>query len=230
MDAIADKNDFIVVYPNGTGLFNNYILSWNAGDCCNYVEPLGVDDVSFIRSLIDALQKLHNIDSDRIYVTGMSNGGMMVHCLGCNLSDNIAAIAPVSSSMWETEKCAPTDFLPVIIFHNIDDAVIPYYGGRSVDWIADFFDLKHTPVLDAVDFWVKHNHCSLSPQKIREGNVYSELYSDCEENADVLFYSISDGGHSWPGGKKGWFLGDKPVQDFSASEIIWSFFKTHPKI
>jgi len=99
MNEVSEENVFIALYPNGTGLFNDYILSWNAGECCNYVEPLGVDDVGFIRALVNKIQTEYNIDSQRIYAAGISNGGMMAYKLGCDMADVFAAIAPVSARM-----------------------------------------------------------------------------------------------------------------------------------
>jgi len=99
MDELADEEGFIVVYPDGTGRLNNYLLTWNAGYCCGYSLENNIDDVGFIRKLIEKLQIEYNINSSRIYVTGMSNGGMIAYRLGSELSDIIAAIAPVCGSI-----------------------------------------------------------------------------------------------------------------------------------
>lgn len=227
-NGIADKNGFIVVYPNGTGVFREYLLSWNAGGCCNYVKPLGVDDVNFIRRLIDKLKEERNIDSNKIYVAGISNGGMMVYRLGCELSDKLAAIAAVSSSML-TERCEPSDFLSVITFHNLDDRVVPFEGGESGSWIVKLFKLNFNPEKEAVSFWVGHNFCQGASTKEQEGVVLKETYTECKNNTEVVSYVIEEGGHSWPGGDKTWLLGGKPANYIVASEIIWDFFEKHPK-
>jgi len=228
MNQVADKKNFIVVYPDGTGLFN-YMLSWNAGECCNYVEPFGIDDVDFLRRVIEQMKEDYNIDTQRIYVAGLSNGGMMAYYLACELADEIAAIASVSSSMW-IDDCAPSDYLSVIAFHGAKDTVIPFGGGRSYSWFVNLFDLNFFSVEEAVSFWVGHNGCA--DKIIERGDLKTEkiIYGSCESNSEVVLYKLGEAGHIWPGGKKSWFLADEPVDYINASEIIWNFFENHPKI
>jgi len=225
MDDIADRENFIVVYPNGTGLFSEYVLSWNAGECCNFVEPFGVDDVAFVRFLVIALNETYNINSEKIYAAGISNGGMMVYRMGCEDADLFAGMAVISSTMC-FDGCAPSGPVPLIVFHGLADTVIPYSGGMGTDFLTSFFELSHKPVSDSVSFWAKNNNCEPVPRKEKEGIVYKEVYSNCEKNADVEFYTIENGGHVWPGGAESWLLGSEPV-DFPASETIWRFFANH---
>src|SRR5688572_24879246 len=100
----ARREGFIVVYPEGYGRLKTALLTWNAGHCCGHAMENKVDDVGFIRSLIDEVSGRYPIDARRIYVTGMSNGGMMTHRLGIELSDRIAAIAPVAATVFGDEK------------------------------------------------------------------------------------------------------------------------------
>ncbi len=93
----ADKEGFVVVYPNGSGRLKNRLLTWNSGNCCGYALDSSADNVGFIRVLIDELEKTRAIDPKRVYATGMSNGGMMTYRLACELSDKIAAAAPVAA-------------------------------------------------------------------------------------------------------------------------------------
>lgn len=228
MNEVADKNGFIAVYPNGTGVFSEFFLSWNAGDCCNYLNPAEVNDVGFINFLIDKLEHEYNIDKKRIYVAGFSNGGMMAYKLACEITDRIAAFAPVSASMFLSE-CSPKKPISVIVFHNATDEVIPYFGGESSDPFIKFFHLKHKSVLESVDFWAEHNNCLNQSEKVTDSVVYQGLFTDCDNGSEVLFYVGGEGGHSWPGGEKGWLFGSKPVEALRASEIIWDFFESHPK-
>ena len=93
--AKAEEEDFIVVYPEGTGRFRKRHLTWNAGHCCGIAMKRRVDDVGFIGALLVKLLADYPVDPKRVYATGMSNGGMMTHRLGIELSDRLAAIAPV---------------------------------------------------------------------------------------------------------------------------------------
>jgi polyhydroxybutyrate depolymerase len=228
MNEVADQEGFVAVYPNGTGLFN-YVLSWNAGECCNYVAPFGVNDVEFIDRLTDELKKDYAVDPDRIYVAGMSNGGMMAYRLGCSLTDQLAAIGVVAASL-SLEDCRPSGPLPVIVFHGKKDNVISLDGDKSTSWLVKFFGLNLNSASDSLSFWVKNNACSGGSQRIKKGKIEKRLYLGCRKNADILLYIIDDAGHMWPGGKKSWFLSDRPSMEINASEAIWDFFAGHPKI
>ena len=125
----ADKEVFIAVYPNGTGRFER-MLTWNGGNCCGYAMQNNVDDVAFTRSLLDDLATVANVDSKRVFATGISNGGIMCYRLASELSDRIAAIAPVAGTMG-TETCNPKRPVSVMHFHGTDDTFLPFKGGKG---------------------------------------------------------------------------------------------------
>jgi polyhydroxybutyrate depolymerase len=227
MNPIADREGFIVAYPNGTSAGLN-LLTWNAANCCSYAYEHQVDDVGFIAALIDEMSRQYAIDARRIYVTGMSNGAMMTYRLGCQLADRIAAIAPVSGSLNDT-ACAPPVPLPVIIFHGTDDQHVLYNGGYGPHQLSRHYD---NPVSYAVSFWVSHDGCNPTPQTVTSpsGNIVTNTYSSGRGNSEVVLYTIRGGGHAWPGGMRGSYPGaDEPTQEISASELMWEFFKRHPK-
>ena len=118
--AKAAKEGFIVVYPNGSGRLQDKLLTWNAGHCCAYAMKEGVDDVKFIDALIDTMVRDYPVDAHRIYVTGMSNGGMMTHRLGRELSGRIAAIAPVVATVFGDEA-RPVGAVPALIINGMLD-------------------------------------------------------------------------------------------------------------
>jgi len=111
----ADAENFIVVYPEGLvgGALN--ISSWNAGWCCGWTSNNNIDDVGFINALLDTLIAHYSVDTNRIYATGISNGGFMAYRLACELSDRIVAIAPVAASMSMT-TCARKDLFLLSVF------------------------------------------------------------------------------------------------------------------
>ena len=115
----ADQEGFIAVYPNGTGRLEP-MLTWNGGNCCGYAQWNNVDDVGFTRALLDDLAKVVNVDAKRVFATGISNGGIMCYRLASELSDRIAAIAPVSGTMG-TLTCNPKRPVSVIHFHGTED-------------------------------------------------------------------------------------------------------------
>lgn len=222
----ADKEGFIAVYPEGTGKLERYALTWNAGNCCGYALDNNVDDVGFIRALIEKLEKDLRIDSNRIFATGISNGGMMSYRLACELSDKIAAIGPVAGAL--NMECKPAHPVSVIIFHGTADQHILYEGGPPKK-IFDDHPRVDNSVAYAVSFWVKQNGCSNNSKKQDKGNISIETYTDDKNGTEVALYTIKDGGHVWPGGEKGGPWGDEPTQEISATDIIWDFFAKHPK-
>lgn len=123
MNTKADSEGFFVLYPNGTMLPVGY-TGWNAGEWTHS----GVDDVGFISALLDTLKSSYKVDTLRIYATGFSIGAMMCHRLACELSERIAAVAPVEGGLTldDWNSCKPKRLIPVMHFHHRYDASVPY--------------------------------------------------------------------------------------------------------
>jgi len=99
MNAKSDEAGSIVVYPFGTGMLADTLLTFNRGGCCGYAMQRKIDDVGFTRALLDDLATVATVDSKRVFATGLSNGGIMSHYVASELSDRIAAIAPVGGPL-----------------------------------------------------------------------------------------------------------------------------------
>ncbi len=226
MSAKADKEGFVVAYPNGSGRLEDKILTWNSGNCCGYALDQKIDDVKFISMLIDQMVATYKIDPKRVYVTGISNGGMMSYKLACELANKIAAIAPVAGAL--NIECKPSQTVSVIAFHGTSDQHVLYAGGKPKVQ-ADNHERVDQSVEYAISFWVKQDGCGTTPQKTEKGNVVSEIYSGCKSNTAVELYTIKGGGHAWPGGVGGTFFADAPTKEISATEVMWEFFAKHPK-
>ena len=229
---LSDEKGFIVVYPDGVGRFKNRLLTWNAGYCCGYALDNNIDDVGFIRALIENLQENFNIDLKRIYITGHSNGGMMTYRLGAELSDIIAAIAPVAGTIGgkETENSSlyiiPEPIYPVsvIALHGLLDEHVPYNGGHGNNSSGSRIDLS---VNESISFWVEHNECITTPnRKISDsGNIIIDYYLNGKNESEVVLVTIMNGGHWWPGSDKD----STEDQEINGTEINWEFFESHPK-
>jgi polyhydroxybutyrate depolymerase len=216
LTALSDEKGFLLCSPNGMN------RTWNAGQCCGKAQEKDVDDVGFIRALIEEIEGEYNIDPKRIYVTGMSNGAMMSYRLACELGDRIAAIAPVAGTM--VYDCAPTEPVSIIHFHSYEDSSVPFDGGIG-DGISDHYN----PPLDSVLYsWVIYNSCiELTSQSLDEYDVLR--WQGCNAASDVVLYLTRDGGHSWPGGVAPRGEADPPSEAIDANALMWEFFEGHPK-
>jgi polyhydroxybutyrate depolymerase len=226
MNSYADEKNVIVAYPNGTGPFNNFLLTWNSGNCCGSAMEKKLDDVGFIRAVVNDIKRQYNIDDKRIFAAGFSNGGMMSYRLGCELSDIFSGIGSVAGALNIT--CNPSQPVSVIIIHGTADMHVLYDGGQG----PKQYDMRHPrvdkPVSHAVDFWTRHNNCPPSPQHSESGNIRKEVYGTCSAGTGVTVFTVKDGTHAWPGGK-GHRSGDKPSMEISASKEILDFMLSHPK-
>ncbi len=215
---IADTANFLVVHPLGTLLNNTThfnVGGWTLGST--------TDDVGFTAALIDSLSAQYTIDADRIYSTGMSNGGFMSFVLACQLSDRIAAIASVTGSMTpETyNSCDPVHPVPVLQMHGTSDGVVPYAGAL---W---------TKSINAViDYWVDANSCDPIPTTTLLPDINTQdastvehiVYPGGENGATMEHYKVTGGGHTWPGTI---FTSGGTNQDINASLEIWRFFSRY---
>jgi len=230
---VADAEGFTVAYPNG--LDNQ----WNDGRSDG---PAGdQDDVGFIAAVIDDIAAKYGVDPKRVYVTGPSNGGMMSLRLGCELSGKIAAIAPVIASMPAdmVGQCSPAEPLSVLFINGTDDSLMPY-GGGEVGPGEDRGEV--IPVEESAALWAEYNGCPTEPELVSFPDLdpldatllEAEVYSQCANGTEVVLYRILGGGHTWPGGAEIAldFLQNQlgnVSKEMMASQVIWEFFKLHPK-
>lgn len=235
MDRYADEYGFVAVYPNGSGRLEDAVLTWNSGHCCGYALQNDVDDVGFLSLLIDSMLSHYAVDPTRVYVAGMSNGAMMTYRSGAELSEKIAAIAPVAGTIGGQPRykypqvLPPTPATPVSVmaFNGMQDLHVLYEGGEGPEAVnGGRFDVS---AAQSIQFWVEANGCDSTPltETMAGGNIIIDTYSGCAAGTQVVLVTIVDGGHAWPGGQgEG---GDQPTQDIVASEMMLQFFLEHPK-
>jgi polyhydroxybutyrate depolymerase len=218
---LADRYGFLVVYPAGTG----FPLHWRIGGNESGATPALID-VEFISKLIDVLAEQYTIDPARVYANGLSNGGGMADMLACTLSDRIAAIGGVSGAyLFPRDQCNPRRSVPVIAFHGTADPIVPYSGGESASFHEPF-----PPVTEWAAEWAGRNGCASAPADLpAAGEVTGIRYDGCRNGAEVILYTIHDGGHAWPGGVPlpQWLVG-RTTQDIDATNVMWEFFCRHP--
>ena len=232
---LADREGFVVVYPNGFGLFG-FLQHWNAGHCCGKAAADGIDDVGFLVEVIEDVKERLPIDPKRVYMVGFSNGGMLAHRFAAENSEILSALAVVAATIGSRSSSDapllqipdPKAPLPLIAFHGIDDDAIPAQGGTSPKRGGG---QSFISVEDSTGFWVRNNGCNLDPQLSEGYPNYVRIltWPGCRDNADVELYLLENWGHVWPGRYYTADLDKKnPLKDFDATAIIWDFFKSHP--
>ena len=217
---IADEEGFILVHPEGTTDMNGFQF-WNSGQLSE------VDDVGFLSALIDQIALDFNINPNRIYSMGMSNGGFMSYRLACELSDKIAAIASVTGSMSTNQitSCNPDRPVPVMQIHGTADPTVLYEGNSL---------LGIESIDNVISFWVNFNNCNTTAEyyDIPDVNLIDlctaehYIYQNGNNDSSVELYKIINGGHTWPGALIP-LTSNNTNQDFNASQKIWDFFNQY---
>jgi len=225
----ARREGFAVAFPNGVGR-NANMGTWNAGGCCGWAMTSGSDDVAFISAMIDDIARDHRIDPSRVYVTGLSNGGMLTYRIGAALGPRIAAIAVVSGAMFGGET-PPATPLPVLIMHGEQDDVVPFQGGPSpMGLVGRSQSQPFQGVPYAVDFWRRADRCADRPSIEVKGDVAVETYGRCAKGAEVVLYRLKSAGHGWPGPARDvGGLERARYEAVDATEVIWRFFSRNPR-
>ena len=219
---IADTANFILVHPDGTNDITGTAF-WNA-----FGSPTEtVDDIGFLSALIDTLAEEYNIDMNRVYSTGMSNGGFMSYTLACQLSERIAAIASVTGTMVtpNLNACNAQHPMPVMQIHGTADPTVPYNGNAQ----------GFVSVEDLVDYWVDFNGCNPTAVETAVPDIDMTdmctadqfVYSDGTNGSSVELFRVNGGAHTWPGTNPFFTTLGVTNQDFSASVEIWRFFNQY---
>jgi len=215
-DEIADREGFAVAYPDGID------RHWS-----DFRKLSSIDDVGFIRALIDKLIRENHIDPKRVYATGMSNGGFFSSYLACRLTDKIAAIAAVAATMGEgePEQCSPSRPISVLYMHGSKDPIVPIEGGAVLKTRG-----KCVSQDTAVRFWRDFDKTGPRSGVPSPADVHLAVYSGGKAGTEVVQYVVDGAGHVWPGGSQYLpaFIIGHATKAINASEIVWEFFQKHP--
>jgi polyhydroxybutyrate depolymerase len=231
LDRVADRERFLVVYPNGTGPLPNRPLTWNAGDdCCGYALNNRVNDVGFAVSVIADLEVRIRIDRQRVYATGHSNGAILAHRLATERSGIVAAIAPVAGAL-DLATFAPTRAVPVLQIHSVDDPRALYGGGLGPAFPGTDNRVFHQPVTAGLDRWIVANGCSTradtAESRTGTGQTATKLvWRGCRGGAEVAHWKLTGSGHGWPGDSPppgGESIAGPQTKLIRAADEIWAF-------
>ena len=248
MDASSDRDGYLVAYPDGTRIATKLTpdpvakdaqYGWNSGYCCGLPVTKHVDDVGFLLAVISDIATRTPVNLRRVYVTGISNGGMMAYAMAADASDRIAAIASVEGQV-ELPAIKPTRPVPTLEYHSVDDPVAKWDGVPSKDP-----DLRFS-VMSGVDQWVKADGCEPAPHAqapivgaagSRSAGETATLvtYRSCRDGSDVRLWRFTGSGHVWPGApfntgpRNTWILDGvgRGITLVNANEDMWRFFERH---
>jgi polyhydroxybutyrate depolymerase len=236
LDRVADRERFVVVYPNGTGPLRRVLLTFNAGNnCCGPALAEKIDDVGFAGAVLEDLARRVPIDRRRISTTGHSNGAMMAYRLAAERADLVAAVVAVAGAM-SLDGFAPSRPVPVLHIHSVDDPRALYGGGVGPPFPGTDSRVTHAPVQAALDRWVARNGCEPTPTvaETREGRTGTAdggqtatrlVYGPCRTGAPVEHWRLTGAGHGWPGagatGRER--LAGPATSIVDAAEEIWRF-------
>ena len=232
MDAVAERDGCAVLDPMALGGRWSYV----AARAVPLPDASGtVDDIGFILGLLDWLSDRRILDPARIYVSGISNGGLMAWSLACQASDRFAAIAPIITGMVDrqTEQCNPSRLAPLLVIAGTEDWVQSYDGAMGPNY-------RLLSIPETLEFWRRQRACvgfdmTAAPQ--RQGvadttRAVLVIWKDCKDSSPQRFWRIEGGGHSLPSMRP---LSDREQargphgarsQAIETAEEIWRFFAT----
>jgi len=232
---LGDKAHLIVVYPQGMGLFD-WLRHWNSGHCCGRARKKGVDDVAFLKAVIEEVWTRFGVDRTRVYMVGHSNGGMMTHRFAAQHPEMIAAAAVVSGTIGgkpsyqepEWRIPVPVHPVPMMVVHGKADKNVSYAGGPHPRYENGLTMLS---VSESVRFWIQSNGANPEPQValLRQERIVRERWTGARNESEVVLYSIEGWGHDWPGLYFTSELVGDPLQGFDVAAVIWSFFEKHQR-
>ena len=223
----AERDGFIVIYPDG------FQRQWNDG---LRERPISdIDDTAFLLELIDSLIDQGIADPEQVFLVGFSNGGGMAYRLACEAPGYFRGIAAVSAALglrWQEDCLHGEGPLSVLVMHGTEDDVFYFHRGmRDVETLET---VTFSPA-GAASFWAAYNDCGINRRITLlpdtdpddDTRVRRTLYESCENGAQVAFYAVLGGGHSWPGQREPLTRG--PVsRDIDATEVIWDFLTGQP--
>lgn len=225
---LADAEQFVAVFPSGLQ------RRWRYDGASTHSDA--VDDVAFLKAVVQRLGHHVVVDRARVYVTGFSNGGFMTLTLECVAPETFAAVAAVAGGVGTEQElqCHLERRVPTLLIHGTDDTFVPYDGGTVQMGPGRELALRSAPEVAAL--LAERNGCMTPLEETvlpdvdpQDGTRVTELKYACDPSAEVLLYRVQGGGHTWPGGKG--ILGRRFVgptsRDIEASRLIWDFFQRH---
>jgi len=232
-DELAESNGFVVVYPDGIRAVADRpgLQTWNGGYCCGPAARDEVDDVGYIRFLIDLVSAQLPVDPSRVFAAGHSNGAILAYRLACELSDRIVAIGVQAGSLG-VDTCRPGAPVSVLHLHGLADTNHPIDGGVG----TGVSGVEFRSARDAVRTMASVAGCGSDPLVelvASNPDVEVSTWSGCSANTTVRLLAVTGASHAWMGhaaaSPAAAALVGEPYMGLDASRAIWSFLAAHPR-
>ena len=229
LDGLAEANGFLVVFPDGVGAGPTETdrRTWNAGDCCGAAARNDVDDVAFIDQLLDTIGAAYDVDHNRTFATGHSNGGMLSYRLACELSDRFAAVALQAGSLG-IEQCAPITPVSLLHIHGTADTNVPIAGGVG----SGLANVDFRSTIDSVTMVAVADGCTGEPTVAVEPtspDLTATTWSDCAGGVEVQLVAVTGAPHAWMGHQPSNPEATVAYTGLDASVAVLQFLFAHPR-
>ncbi|MBK9180839.1 MAG: hypothetical protein IPM45_14965 [Acidimicrobiales bacterium] len=234
-DAVADREGFVVAYPDGLALtsaaYPRPIRTWNGGRCCGPAVRDQVDDVGFVAGLVDDLTARLPVDPGRVFLVGHSNGAILSFRTACERPDLVAAIVPVAGSM-EVAACTPAPGVEprgvsALVLHGDADRNHPIGGGRGERSVAG---IDFTSMAETLRRWTAAQGCPAPGPPAAAGALTTTTWAPCAGGTATQLTVIAGADHPWPGSDPDRRLSPlqgEPTQALDATEAAWAFLAAH---
>lgn len=221
---VADHHGFAVLFPQGVK------DTWAVPGFDTPALQAGIDDLAFVRALLDFAGSQYQLDTSRVVATGLSNGAYLTQLLGCSMASRLIGIVPVAGTMLRQTAggCVPSQHISVLEIHGTDDPFAAYDGSAGPDGSLSF--------TETLAMWGMVDGCAAAPVGVQLADTAHDTttvttlqYPSCASGTEVTGYSVKGGGHAWPGGEPIGSVDQAGVtsRQFDASELIWSLLDRH---
>jgi polyhydroxybutyrate depolymerase len=224
---LGQQEGFAVAFPQGSGQPVHWDIAAGAENA----------DLAMVDAMVDQIGRERCIDESRTYAAGLSNGAMMASLLACERDDRFAAIGAVDG-LTVTDVCAAERPVPVVSFHGTADPILRFNGGvgdlkpllgtgTATSTTTTEYDLDGPGYPAAAAAWAARNGCEDHTDTTIGTEVIRRVY-DCPAGADVEFYIVTGGGHSWPGSEFSRSVESvvgHTTFEVVASDVLWQFFR-----
>ncbi len=230
LDRLADERGFIAVYPDGVGstLAPDRTRTWNAGLCCGTAVAQKIDDVAFLRELLDRLEQQLPIDPTRVHAIGHSNGAMLAYRLTCELADRIVSVGLQAGNLG-LAACRPAAAVSLLHLHGGADANVPIGGGKGIGLAG----VVYPPVIDGLRTVAAVNGCGAEPRRsvdAANADIVTTTWSGCRDGTEVRYVEVAGATHAWMGRPtRVTELVGTPYEELDATSLLAEFVLARPR-